>query len=311
MYDPYGGVRGADAVGRHFGHRFAPHQVTFAAGVTSLLHDLGGLADGGPIAAPALVHPDLETWAVADGAELHVIDGPLDHARLAEAVRDLRPALLHLDRPTFTAEVLALDELEDLARIAAAAGTVILIDEAPAPYLGPEGSAAGLVGRADNLVVLRGFTKAYSWGGLRGGFALASEGVAGRVRELVTPLQMGELAFEAALRLLAAGDVFGKLRARIHQVKPAFADRVAADGLDVIRGHPDIPWIVVRDEDGAATRFFHERGIRGLRPVAGPVASPRQAGLLHLTVPLSDERIALFEKLASHREEDRADDDGR
>jgi histidinol-phosphate/aromatic aminotransferase/cobyric acid decarboxylase-like protein len=128
---------------------------------------------------------------------------------------------------------------------------------------------------------------------------IASDGVAEQVRELVVPMQVGELALQGALRLLAAGDVFDRLRTRIRAVKPVFVARLAAAGLRVIHGHEDIPWVAVTDPDGSARRFLAERGIRGLLPVPVPgVASPA-AGLLHLTVPLSGRRIALFQELIS------------
>lgn len=297
--DPYGGERGARTVGQFFGIPVSPRQLTFGAGITSLLHCLSALAGSGPILAPAVVHPDLEAWALARGAEVRLVDEPATYQRLAEAIGTIRPAMLHLDRPDFVGDALSLDEVRALADATSAVGGVVLIDEAPAPYLGPRASAARLVPSVRNLVVLRGFTKAYSWGGLRCGFALASSGVADRVRELVPPMLTGELALHAALRLLDAGDIFTELRARIRKVKPSFAEKLAALGLRVITGHPDVPWVVVSDADGESSRSLERCGIRGLSPVPPPVVPAPATDLLHLTVPLSDERIALFKALTS------------
>ena len=296
--DPFGSVRGAPVVSRYFGAAIEPRQLTFGAGVTSLLHALSGLADGGPVLAPAFTHPDLDTWAVARGAEVQIVGQPATHGQLMDAIEADRPALLHLDRPTFTAEVLALDELALVARAASAVGAPVVVDESAAAYLRAAHSAVQLVEQADNLVVLRGFTKGYSWGGLRGGFAVASHGVAEQVRELMVPMQIGELALQEALRLLAVGDIFDHLRARIRLVKPEFAALLASAGFSVTRGHEDIPWLVVADPDGSVVHFLAERGIRGLPPVPAPVAVP-PAGLLHLTVPLSARRISLFQELIS------------
>jgi histidinol-phosphate/aromatic aminotransferase/cobyric acid decarboxylase-like protein/precorrin-6B methylase 2 len=297
--DPYGGERGAETVGGYFGCSIAPHQLTFAAGVTSLLHALCGLADGGLIATPELVHPDLAAWAVARGIEVCLLPEPATWDRLLADIDATRPALLHLDRPTFTGQLIPLNELEAVARAASRVGAVLLIDESAAPYVGPVGSAARLVNRVDNLVVLRGFTKAYSWGGLRAGFALASHGVASRVRELVPPLQVGELAFHGALRLLAAGDVFGRLRARIHAAKPASVELLEALGLEVIEGHEDLPWLAVSDAAGVASRLLDRCGIRGLRPAFAPAFPKPSTELLRLTIPLSYERMALLRRLVS------------
>jgi histidinol-phosphate/aromatic aminotransferase/cobyric acid decarboxylase-like protein len=297
--DPYGGERGAPVVSRFFDIPVAPGQLTFGAGVTSLLHALAGLGGEGPVLAPTLVHPDLAAWALARGREVRLVSEPATYDRIHHAIAEVRPALLHLDRPDFAGDALSLDEVRALADVVSLAGGVVLIDEAPAAYLGPAGSAARLVPHARNLVVLRGFTKAYSWGGLRCGFALAGEGVAGRVRDSVPPMQVGELALHAALRMLAAGDVLAELRHRIHKVKPDFAGALTAMGLHVIAGHPDVPWVVVSDTGGAASRLLDGAGVQGLSPVPPPVVPSPAIDLLHLTVPLSDERIALFRELIS------------
>ncbi|HEX6747336.1 MAG TPA: aminotransferase class I/II-fold pyridoxal phosphate-dependent enzyme [Longimicrobium sp.] len=295
--DPYGGVRAAPAVSRFFGVELAPEQLTFAAGVTSLLHDAARLADGGCVAAPALVHPDLEAWAVGHGSEVRLLDGPATLERLTAHLEEVRPALLHFDRPDFTGRFLALPEVEALARAAAAMGAAVVIDESPAPYLGPRGSAATLANRVGNLVVLRGFTKAYSLGGMRAAFAVASPGVSQRVRELVAPMQVGELALAAALRLLDAGDLFGGLRARVRAVKPGVVARLRWVGLEVMENHREFPWVAVADPGGAASRFLEARGIFALRPAPVPVFPEPRLEVLRLTVPLSDERLALFVEL--------------
>lgn len=295
--DPYGGARGAPVVAQHFGCPLAPDQVSFGAGITALLRDLSGLADAGPIVAPGLVHPDLEVWAARRGAQIHLLAEPVTGKALVDAIGALRPGVVHLDRPSFTAQVPGFDEVTAVARAAAAVGAVLVVDEAAAPYLRPTGSAVRLVGELDNLVVLRGFTKAYSMGGLRCGYAVASTAVAERVRDLVVPMQVGELSLAGALRLLAAGDCFGPLRARIREVKPAFAARLAELGYQVTSGHADIPWVVVADPGGSTADRLAACGIRGLAPVPAPSEAPVASAPLHLTVPLSPRRIALFESL--------------
>ncbi|HEU0299819.1 MAG TPA: aminotransferase class I/II-fold pyridoxal phosphate-dependent enzyme, partial [Longimicrobium sp.] len=295
--DPYGGVRGAEGVGRFFGIPLQPEQLTFAAGVTSLLHDLAGLADGGPVAAPALVHPDLEAWAAARGSEIRLLSGDASLDALLRHVEQVRPALVHLDRPDFAGRFLQLDEVEALARAAARVGAAVVIDESPAPYLGPAGSAATRVNAVRNLVVLRGFTKAYSLGGMRAAFAVASPGIARRLRELVPPMQVGELALAAALRLLAAGDVFGRLRARVAQVKPVAVGLLREAGIEVLENDPRLPWVALADPGGAASALLEARGIRALRPSPAPALPAPRLEVLRLTVALSDARMALFRAL--------------
>jgi histidinol-phosphate/aromatic aminotransferase/cobyric acid decarboxylase-like protein len=300
VYDPFGAERGADVVAEYFGCVLRSAQVTFAAGVTGLLHHLCDLADGAPIAAPELIHGDLEAWAVNRGIEVRLVPDNIASLRAALETREF--AMLHLDRPTFTGQFLDLDALEKLIGFASRAGTIVLIDESAAPYPGPSHSAVRLVNRVNNLVVLRGFTKAYSWGGLRAGFAVASPELASRIRELVPPLQIGELGLHAVLRLLRAGDVFSRLRDRIHMVKPRVARLLTSCGFTVIEGHPSLPWIAVANEQSKAERHFERCGIRCLRPALPPiVASPPQ--VVRITIPLSNGRISLFNGLLREMQE--------
>jgi histidinol-phosphate/aromatic aminotransferase/cobyric acid decarboxylase-like protein/SAM-dependent methyltransferase len=295
--DPYGAERGALVVGGYIGRAVGASQLAFAAGVSSLLHDLRGLADGGLILAPALVHGDLEAWAAADGCQVQLIKEPADVSAILTAIAATRPALVHLDRPTFTGDLLELKELATIAARAASVGAIVIVDESALPYLGGRASGATLALRTDNLVILRGFTKGYSLGGMRVGYAVASPGLAGRVRELVAPLQVGELALQAALRLLSAGDIFGKLRARATAVKPEVVGLLESAGLTVRPGRPEFPWVAVDDRDGAASRLLERRGIKALRPVQPPQASAGTGDVLRLTLPLSDDRLATFRRL--------------
>jgi histidinol-phosphate/aromatic aminotransferase/cobyric acid decarboxylase-like protein len=281
--DPFGSRRGAPVVSRFFGRTVPAERLFFGAGVTGLLRDLADLAEGGVVLTPAYAHPDLPALAVRRGATVHAMPEPA--APLLDEIARTRPDLLLLDQPGFGGRPYPLDELV----AASHAVPAVVVDESAAPYLGPGGSAVTVAAGAGNLVVLRGFTKAYSWGGLRAGFAVASPGLEQRVRELVTPLQIGELALRAALGMLAAGDVLKGLRERIRAVKPPFTRRLAEAGLAVVPGHEDIPWVVIQDGDGSHGRFLAGRGIRGL--------APSRPGQLRLTVPLSDRRIALFHEL--------------
>jgi len=174
---------------------------------------------------------------------------------------------------------------------------VLLIDESASSYLGPGASAVQLINQTENLVVLRGFTKAYSWGGLRAGFCIASQGVAQHVRELVPPLQISELALQAALKILSCGDIFKRLRARIRVCKPIVIESLLALGLEVTGRHEDLPWVAVSDAAGAASGIFADRGICALRPPPPPVLTNPTDNFLRLTIPLSKARVMLFLQL--------------
>jgi histidinol-phosphate/aromatic aminotransferase/cobyric acid decarboxylase-like protein len=288
--DPFGAVRAAPAISRAFGCPLDAGQVTFGAGVTSLLHDLCGLSDGGPIACPPLVHADLEARAFSRGISIRVVPEPTDPDALRRSVMADPPALLHLDRPTFTGHMMDLAAVAAVADAAAHVGAPVVIDEAGATYVEAAASAVSLVNRSNNLVVLRGFTKAYSWGGLRAGFAVASRDVSAAVRALVPPMQVSETALAAVLRLLEAGDCLARLRLQIRSMKASVASLLASCGLALIPGHPDLPWIAIDDRDRAASALFDHCGIRPLRPASHPCIAPVPP-TVRVTVPLSSARL--------------------
>jgi histidinol-phosphate aminotransferase len=291
--DPFGAHRGAPTVSAFFGCDFDTEQVTFAAGVTSLLHHLCGLADDGVIVSAPLAHGDLEAWALARGFRVQVLPSGNSPEGLEDFLETTRPALFHLDRPGFIGDIASLGEVERLARMAARTDTVVVIDESALTYLGPAASAANLANRVSNLVVLRGFTKAYSWGGLRAGYAVASRPLARHVRELVSPLEVSEQSLAAALRILAAGDVFETIRRRIHALKPRAADALERAGFSPLPSHPDLPWIALSDRRGTPSEMLMRRGIRSLSPAHHPaVDNPPE--VIRIMVPLSDDRHALM-----------------
>jgi histidinol-phosphate/aromatic aminotransferase/cobyric acid decarboxylase-like protein/SAM-dependent methyltransferase len=296
LSDPWGSERIAPVLTSHFGVRIAPSQVVVAAGATSLLRQVASLARDGCVLTHPLVHRDLPLWAAAEGARLAWIDDTLSPAETRHAIATERPDLIHIDRPTARGEVVPLALVADLCREAMARQALVSIDESYLAYRPAAASAAPLTAMFDNLVVIRGLSKAYCCGGLRVGFALTGMAVAD-LRRLMPPLQTSTLALEMALRLLAAGDIFGALRQRIGEAKAEMTARLADDGHRVLAGEVDLPWVLIEDPDGQVRRDLEGRGILGKQLVPfSRRAGPKQEWL-RLAAPLSDERITIFRRL--------------
>lgn len=307
LQDPYGSVRGAPVVARYFDCALSPENVIFGAGVSTLLHDLSGLARSGSILAQEFVHPDLEAWAVTQGARLEVVPDTSDASALLSALPNCQPWVVHLDRPSFQGDVLSLDNVLTVAQVAKTCGAVVVVDESALPYLAAHDSAVQLVASTHNLVVLRGFTKGYSFPGLRAAFAVVSSAVSTRIREVIVPMQIGGLALELALRLLARADAFRHLRARLPSTKSAFVALLRQAGFVVHAGHELIPWVVVIDQDGSVESRLARLGIRGLAPARLPVLQQSRSDVIHLTVPLSPHRTALLQRLLAAEQEQTQD----
>jgi len=312
LHDPYGSARLAPVLADHFGCALQPEQVLTGAGATGLLHALAGLAGTGPVLAEPLGHPDLPARARALGAEVLVAGDPLPPvgelgglAGLAAAIRRQRPALVVLDRPGVTGEIWPVAAVRALASAVQESGALLVLDETCAAYAGPATSAVPLTAEVDSLVVLRGMSKGYCCGGLRAGYAICSPPVAAELRAAVPPLGVSELGLAGAIALLRRGDIFGPLRARIAEVKPAAAGWLGAAGFEVRPGDPRLPWVLVRTPGGSGAAG--SAGLAGADGPAGTVAAlagyrlagrplsrvdGQPTGWVRVSVPLSAERAA-------------------
>ncbi|MFI9235621.1 aminotransferase class I/II-fold pyridoxal phosphate-dependent enzyme [Streptomyces sp. NPDC053079] len=283
--DPFAAHRAAPVLSAHLGCPLTAEQVTAGAGTTGLLQALAGLGRPGPVLHLAAFHPDLPLWARRLGATVApCARTPEEAVRLTARHR---PALVLIERPAVDGGFAAADVLGRLAGTAAGSGGgLVVVDESYATYGGPGVSLAPLVADHPNLVVLRGLSKGYCAGGLRVGFALAAPATTERLRELAPPLAVNEVGLSLALGLLARGDVFAPLRARIAAVRPRFISLLRDIGL-VVR-EPDVPWLPwVVVPDGARARAALERRDVLAKEVCTVPPAP---ALLRLSVPLSEER---------------------
>ncbi|WP_086724099.1 aminotransferase class I/II-fold pyridoxal phosphate-dependent enzyme [Streptomyces sp. NRRL B-24085] len=310
--DPYAAAQAAPVLSEHFGLELPPDTVTAGTGATGLLHACAALAQPGPVLYLSGGHPDLPRWAARLGSEAIV-------TRPGNLTADLdrhAPSVLVLDRPTIAGDLYGRETLDEIARAARARGTTVVLDEAYAVYAGPDASCVPAVAEHDNLIVLRSMSKGYCCGGLRVGFAVAAPVLTGRLREVLPPLGASGFGLTVALRLLAQGDIFAGLRARIAEVKPEVTTLLRGAGLAVTEGDTCLPWVTAPAHD--AGRAVLERfGLR-VKEVQGQdmqgsgrqVASrrPRDAGgadrelsdaegsgsIFKISVPLSDARLTAF-----------------
>jgi histidinol-phosphate/aromatic aminotransferase/cobyric acid decarboxylase-like protein len=200
------------------------------------------------------------------------------------------PAVIVIDRPSFTGPCWSVPMIAELAAITWRAGAVLVVDESYACYLPPGDSAAWLTDTTPGLVVLRGVSKGFCCGGLRIGFAVASPGLAAQVRTVLPPLAGAALSLDVALELLAGTDPLGPLRARIATVKPAVEAAARRAGLIVEPADPRVPWIALRVDPAARVML----AACGLVVKEVPELGQRGAAgecLARMSVPLSEQRV--------------------
>lgn len=198
--------------------------------------------------------------AVPERDLTHDVDGFL--ARLTDRTRIVFVA--NPNNPTGT--YLSADEL---ARLHAGLppNVVLAIDAAYAEFVNRNDyePGIGLVNRADNVVMLRTFSKIYALAGLRLGWAYCPPGIADVLNRVRGPFNVTAPALAAGIA--AVEDVGALARARAHNDRwlPWFSERLAGLGLAltpsvgnfVLPQFPDDP---ARNAD-AAFAFLQSRGI--------------------------------------------------
>jgi histidinol-phosphate/aromatic aminotransferase/cobyric acid decarboxylase-like protein len=184
----------------------------------------------------------------------------------------------------------------ELAASTARAGGVLVVDETCGCYLPRGTSAAPLTQAVPGLVVLSGVSKGYCCGGLRIGFAVASAGLAARVRAVLAPLASSALSLDVALGLLSQPDPLGPLRARVAEVKPAVQAALRRAGVAIVETDAHVPWIALNG-DAATRATLAQAGlaVKEVPVLRSPGGIPCAAGgfaegLLRMSVPLSARR---------------------
>lgn len=102
-----------------------------------------------------------------------------------------------------TGELVPREQILSLVRYARGISSMVFLDECFMELAVSDESAAGHVGRNDNLVVLRSMTKSFGMPGLRLGYAVAPARMASILRKVQIPWSVNLLAQEAARAAMA------------------------------------------------------------------------------------------------------------
>lgn len=280
--DPYGEETLGPAVAAAFELPAWRGHVTCGAGVVSLLHGLARLSTAVRIVGDT--YPDFPYWVTHGG-------GTCAASRSA--------ALWFLERPGLTGDAFAaLTDLGALCEDAARHGAIVVVDESNANYYPPAWSAAGLALTRDNVVVARGFSKAYGLGGLRLAYCVASPTLTERVRAVVPPLLASSLSLRLGARVLALGDITAPLRTRIGAHKREAIELLERAGVDgLVPSSEHLPYVLSRAGREHLGARLEARGVLGKHHPLWSADSAALAHIYRLSVPLADARIARLRQL--------------
>ena len=268
----------------------SPAGITVGAGADEIL-DMLAKAFIGPGDPVVLSRPTYAMFRIVSeiaGGRVEAVParGPdLDRDRFLDASRHARLTwLCNPNNPT--GELLPLGFIETLAE---GSPGIVAVDEAYFEFSGV--TAAGLIERFPNLVLVRTLSKAFGLAGVRVGYALAGAPISAALRRVRPPGSIGVVS--EALGAHALGDQHG-MRQRASSIV-ASRERLGGElvriGLEVQPSAGN--FLLVRAGDGAASWLLR----RGLVVRTFPSGSPL-AGFLRITVRTADENARLVEALS-------------
>jgi histidinol-phosphate/aromatic aminotransferase/cobyric acid decarboxylase-like protein len=291
--DPYGEDYLGPAVAGFFSKTDGAYCVTCGAGVISLLHSLASLAQASCALVIGNTYPDFPYWIERFSGRC--IAHPASDAEWKDLAFDAA-AFVFLERPSLIGDRFSdLAEVSELCRRAGSSGAMVIIDESNANYYSPAFSAVNLVNKVNNLIVLRGFSKAYGLGGLRLSYGVASNALRDRLRSAIPPLLASSLSLYIGRKVLELGDIAQMLRQRIREAKAETRSLFeCAEFHEVLQSSENLPYLFIKNSECYVRTHFEDNGIVGKIHAVWSGSRREIDYVYRLSVPLRSERMDLL-----------------
>ncbi|MBN2136302.1 MAG: histidinol-phosphate transaminase [Sedimentisphaerales bacterium] len=144
--------------------------------------------------------------------------------------------------------------VEELASLADELSGVLLIDEAYVDFA--ERNCTELVGRFDNVIVLRSMSKGYSLAGMRFGYAMARASLIEGLMKVRDSYNVDAVAIAVAAAAIKDQEYFRQCVEKVKTERSRMTEQLRAMGLDVPASHSN--FLLARC-NGADASEIHER----------------------------------------------------
>jgi histidinol-phosphate aminotransferase len=216
----------------------APEQIIVGNGSNEITYTFGlaFLESGTPMVLPRPMFSLYDKVARLQDADLTSVpprdDLGFDAEALAAAVAETDAALTVMATPNNpTGLAMTIDEIEHV--VAASSGFVV-VDEAYVEF-NPEGTAAELLDRHPNLIILRTLSKAFGLAGIRIGYLMAHPAVVTELMKARLPFMVDRFAEQTALAVLRQWDLVEdrvqRMQSSIENITEALQ---AMNGVEVV-----------------------------------------------------------------------------
>jgi histidinol-phosphate aminotransferase len=229
-----------------------------------------------------------DTLVALQGAEAVEIPFPEDWS-LPPALAEADAALTFVCNPNSPSGTLVRSEA--IAALARQVRGVVVVDEAYVDFA--DEHSLGLVGRHDNVVVLRTLSKSFSLAGLRIGLAFGHPELLAGLRTVKDSYNVNRLTLAAAEAALAAADDMRANVARVRATRMRLAHALGDLGYAVPASHAN--FVLARRpgiDQGPVARALAYAGI-----LVRHFPTPRLADALRITVGTDAEIDALLDAL--------------
>lgn len=173
-----------------------------------------------------------------------------------------KTAFIYVDRPNNpTGQTMPLSDVEMLCQSARDAGAYCVIDEAYGDFIPREESAISLMGRWDNLIVIRTFSKGFGLANLRAGYLVLQPELVSMLKQCSNPYVLSDIQRRACAAALTEpdypashGEDFSETKKQISQVIGKRIRMLETDGRVPI-------CTLVIQEDGDLQKLLMDEGI--------------------------------------------------
>ncbi len=245
-----------------------------------------------PFAAPEISYGFYPVFSQLTGAENVTFPLKPDCSVDAEAFVKTKHNVVFANPNAQTGTAMPPGDVERI--VAASPSRIVAVDEAYVDF-GTE-SAAGLIKKYPNLIVVRTFSKSRSLAGGRIGFALSSAEIVSdlkRIKYSFNPYNLGRAAEAAALGALKDEKYFSECVARVIEAREYTASEAKRLGMDVVDGKAN--FLLMRsgliDGGELKDRLFAEKII--VRHFSTPFLAP----YIRVTIGSMDEMKAFIKVL--------------
>jgi histidinol-phosphate aminotransferase len=243
---------------------------------------------GARVAYPVPTYSLYDTQVALQGAEAVEIPFPEDWS-LPPALAEADAALTFVCNPNSPSGTLVRSEA--IAALARQVRGVVVVDEAYVDFA--DEHSLGLVGRHDNVVVLRTLSKSFSLAGLRIGLAFGHPELLAGLGTVKDSYNVNRLTLAAAEAALAAADDMRANVARVRATRMRLAHALGDLGYAVPASHAN--FVLARRpgiDQGPVARALAYAGI-----LVRHFPTPRLADALRITVGTDAEIDALLDAL--------------